>query len=74
MSKLQNLSEISTTEQLDEILNNEIIVFEDIQGSKIWVNWTGEDFILKPKSVSSEPINLIDLAMQKYYNKSVSFF
>ena len=74
MSKLQNLSDISSTEQLDEILKNELIVFEDIQGSKIWVNWDGREFIIKPKSLSSEPINLIDMAMQKYYNKSINFF
>lgn len=74
MSKLQNLSNISTTEGLDEILNKELIIFEDIQGSKIYVNWDGENFIVKPKSLNSEPINMIDLAMQKYYNKAMEFF
>jgi hypothetical protein len=74
MSKLQNLSEINSTDQLDEIFNNEIIVFEDIQGSKIWANWDGQEFIIRPKSISNEPINLVDLAMQKYYNKSINFF
>jgi len=74
MSKLQNLSDISSTEQLDEILGNELIVFEDIQGSKIWVNWNGQEFVIRPKSISSEPINMVDLAMQKYYNKSINFF
>jgi hypothetical protein len=74
MSKLMNLSDITSTEELDEILGQELIVFEDIQGSKIWVNWSGEEFIIKPKSLSSEPINLIDLAMQKYYNRSLNFF
>jgi hypothetical protein len=69
-----NLSDITSTEELDEILGQELIVFEDIQGSKIWVNWNGEEFIIKPKSLSSEPINLIDLAMQKYYNRSLNFF
>lgn len=74
MSKLQNLSDITSSEQLDEILNHELIIFEDIQGSKIWVNWDGNQFIIKPKSMTSDPINLIDLAMQKYYNKSINFF
>jgi len=74
MSKLQNLSEISSSEELDQILNQEIIVFEDIQGSKIWVNWDGNQFIIKPKNLSTEPINLVDLAMQKYYNNSIEFF
>lgn len=74
MSKLQNLTDISTTNELDDILSNELIVFEDIQGSKIWVNWDGQNFIIKPKSISSEPINLVDLALQKYYNQSISYF
>ena len=74
MSKLQNLSDITTTEDLDQILNKELIVFEDIQGSKIWVNWDGNNFIIKPKSMSAEQINLIDLAMQKYYNIAINFF
>jgi len=74
MSKLQNLADITTTEELDEILSQELIIFEDIQGSKIWVNWNGQEFIIKPKSLSSEPINLIDLAMQKYYMESLKYF
>jgi hypothetical protein len=74
MSKLQNLSDISSTQELDEILNNELTIFEDIQGSKIYVNWSGETFTIKPKSLSSEPINLVDLAMQKYYNRAIDFF
>jgi len=74
MSKLQNLSEISSSEELDQILNQEIIVFEDIQGSKIWVNWDGNQFVIKPKTLSTDPINLIDLAMQKYYNNSIEYF
>ena len=35
---------------LDKIFNNEIVVFEDIQGSKIYVNWDGKNFTIKPKS------------------------
>jgi hypothetical protein len=74
MSKLQNLSDIKSSEELDSILSQELIVFEDIQGSKIWVNWDGQNFVIKAKSMSSEPINLIDLAMQKYYNRAIKFF
>ena len=59
---------------LDEILNDDIIVYEDVQGSKIWVNWNGSSFSIKPKSISSESINLIDLAMQNYYNPAINYF
>lgn len=73
MSKLITLN---TADQstIDEILNSTIIVFEDIQGSKVWINYDGKKFIIKPKSISSEPINMIDLAMQNYYNHAVNYF
>ncbi len=59
---------------LDRIFNEDIIVFEDVQGSKIWINWNGTSFIIKPKSISNEPINLVDLAMQNYYNPAINYF
>ncbi len=59
---------------LDRIFNEEIIVFEDVQGSKIWINWNGSSFIIKPKSISNDPINLVDLAMQNYYNPAINYF
>lgn len=74
MSKLMRLNEIEDTSILEFIFNSEVMVFEDVQGSKIYVNWDGVDFKIKPKSVNSDPINLIDLAMQNYYNKAVDFF
>ena len=74
MSKLKNLSGLNSTEELDDILQSDLIVFEDIQGSKIFVNCDNNKFIIKPKSLSAEPINVIDLAMQKYYNKSIQYF
>jgi hypothetical protein len=69
-----NLNEITEESQLDKILDSELIILEDIQGSKIYVNWNGHKFTIKAKSLSSEPINLIDLAMQNYYNFAIDFF
>ena len=46
-------------------------IFKD---QKIWVNWDGKEFAIKPKSIGSESINLIDLAMQNYYNPAIKFF
>lgn len=74
MSKLITLNGSNDQELLNSIFDNEITVFEDVQGSKIWVNWDGEQFTIKPKSISNEPINLIDLAMQNYYNPAITFF
>ena len=74
MGKLITLNDLESQELLDNILKEEIIVIEDIQGSKIWVNWNGKEFILKSKSISNEPINLIDLAMQNYYNPAMDYF
>ena len=74
MSKLTTLNGLNNDELLDSIFSEEIIVFEDVQGSKIWVNWNGEKFSIKPKSVSNEVINMVDLAMQNYYNPAISYF
>ena len=74
MSKLVTLNGSNDQELLSSIFDNEIVVFEDIQGSKIWVNWNGKEFTIKPKSIGSESINLIDLAMQNYYNPAIKFF
>jgi hypothetical protein len=74
MAKLINMNESESEQLLNSLFNEELIVLEDIQGSKIWVNWNGTEFTIKPKSLSSEPINLVDLAMQNYYNPAVEYF
>ena len=74
MAKLVTINGLNDNELLSGILSDEIIVYEDIQGSKIWVNWNGKEFTIKPKSLSNEPINLIDLAMQNYYNPVINYF
>lgn len=73
MSKLVTLNG-QDAKTLDDIFNNELVIYEDVQGSKIWVNWNGQSFIIKPRSISSEPINLVDLAMQNYYNSAINYF
>lgn len=74
MSKLIALNGIEDQKIFDEIFNNDLVIYEDVQGSKIYVNWDGNKFSIKPKSVSSEPINLVDLAIQNYYNPAIEFF
>ncbi len=74
MGKLMNLNSLQDEELLNKILISELTVFEDIQGSKIFVNWDGKNFTIKSKSISNEPLNLIDLTLQNYYNKAINFF
>ena len=74
MSKLVTLNGLDDQKLLDSLFNDEIVIFEDIQGSKIWVSWNGKEFVIKPKSLSAEPINMIDLAMQNYYNPAIDYF
>lgn len=74
MSKLVTLNGSNDEELINSIIDTDIIVFEDIQGSKIWVNWNGKDFIIKSKSINNDTINLIDLAMQNYYNPAILYF
>jgi hypothetical protein len=73
MSKLITLNGMNNEEILSDLFNDEIFVYEDVQGSKIWVNWNGKEFEIRPKSISNEPINLIDLAMQNYYNPALNY-
>ena len=73
MSKLVTLNGNNDQELLSSIFENEIIVFEDIQGSKIWINWNGKDFVTRVKSINNDPINLIDLAIQNYYNPAIKY-
>lgn len=74
MGKIVTLNGVESENILNDIFENDIVVYEDIQGSKIWVNWNGKDFTIRPKSVSNEPINMIDLAMQNYYNPAINYF
>lgn len=71
---LITLNEQENLDILEEIFNNEITIQEDIQGSKIWVSWTGEEFLIRQKSLKNDPINLVDLAMQNFYNNAVDYF
>ena len=73
MSNLKTINDLENGKLLNSMFSSEITIFEDIQGSKIWVNWNGQEFTIKPKSINNDPINLIDLAMQNYYNSSIDY-
>jgi hypothetical protein len=73
MAKLITMNDTDREDLLNSIFKEELIVIEDVQGSKIWVNWDGNDFTVRPKSINSEPINLVDLAMQNFYNAAFDY-
>jgi len=73
MSKLITLNG-EDSQFLEKIFSEEVLVYEDIQASKIWINWDGKSITIKPKSVSSDPLNLVDLAIQNYYNPAINYF
>lgn len=73
MAKLITLN--NTDEEIfKELFDKEITIFEDVQGSKICVNWDGAKITIKPKSIHNEPINIVDLAMQNFYNPAFEYF
>ena len=73
MAKLITLNN-TDEEILKELFDKELTIFEDIQGSKICVNWDGSKITIKPKSTQNEPINIVDLAMQNFYNPAFKYF
>lgn len=73
MSKLITLNG-SDTEFLEKVFSEEVLIYEDIQASKIWINWDGKLLSIRPKSISNEPLNLVDLAIQNYYNPAINYF
>ncbi len=59
---------------VDGLEGKELIIYEDVQGSKLYVNYTGDRFIIKPRSLKNDELNFVDLAVQKYYLKAYAFF
>lgn len=53
---------------IDLLQNKELLIYEDIQGAQIFARWNGAKFDIKSKSINNEPLNFVDLAIQKFYN------
>ena len=68
-----NINDIDD-ELLDEIFSKELIVYEDVKGSKIYVRWDGEDFLIKSNNLNAEPINFIDDSIDNFYGKAFLYF
>jgi len=74
MTKIARFKTLNNVDEFTSILKNrDLLIYEDVQGAKIYVQYTGEKFIIKPKSLKSEPINLVDLAMQRFYNQAFEY-
>lgn len=66
-------NEIDPEKFIELLREQDIIVYEDIQASKIWCNYTNGKWQIRPKSINESPLNFIDLAIQKYYNKVFAY-
>jgi hypothetical protein len=67
MSKLIELSNLNIENFIEMLRDSELVIYENIQGSKVFFQYDGKDMILKARNINSEPLNLVDLALQKYY-------
>jgi len=75
MTKIARFKTLDNGDDFTNILNNkELLIYEDVQGAKIFVQYNGEKFIIKSKTLKSEPLNLIDLSIQKFYNQAFVYF
>ncbi len=69
MSKLIELNELNADNFIELLRDSNIIVYENIQGSKVFIEYINDEFLLRTKSINNNPINKVDLALQKYYSK-----
>lgn len=75
MPKLVTLNNLDNREDfLEEISNKKILVYEDIQGSKIFVNYSNKEIIIKKQSIRSEPLTDLKLMFDKFYHRAYFFF
>lgn len=73
MSKLINLTDLNADNFLEMLRDTDIAIYENIQGSKIFFNFNDTELILKNRNLSNNPINKVDLAIQKFYNTAYDF-
>jgi len=75
MTQIVKLQSVENAQDfLNLVVDRDLIIFEDIQGSQIFVKWGGDKFIIKPKSIKNDELNFIDLTVQKFYNTAFNYF
>lgn len=74
MSKLIELTDLNSENFVELLRDSDILMYENIQGSKIYFNCDDDlKITIKSRSLNSDHINKIDLALQKYYNKAFDY-
>ena len=58
---------------LNNLCNKELIIYEDVKGFRINVNF-GDEIIIKPNDLSSEPLVLEDESIINFFGKAISHF
>lgn len=74
MPRLINYTDLSVDSLIDILKNQYIVVYEDIQGSTIYVQSDGKNIRIKPRNIQNDDLNTIDLAIQKYYGPVFDYF
>jgi hypothetical protein len=67
MTKIIKLNE-KPEDFIGILKDKDLLIYEDIQGAQVFVKYDGSKFIIRPKSIKSEDLNFIDLAIQKFYS------
>ena len=58
---------------LQEIFNQELIIYEDIKAVKLFIKYNGNNFIVKTDLNSDDINNIEDQSMQNYYGKVFNY-
>jgi len=66
------INDINDEQILDEILEQDLIVYEDVKGTIIYAKWDGEVFFIK-SDLKANPINFIDESIETFYGKAYSY-
>lgn len=72
MAKIIRHTDLSGDQFINLLNDQEIVVMEDLQGSKIYVSYD-MDWIIRPKSANNYAINMVDLAIQKFYKYAYAY-
>jgi hypothetical protein len=73
IKKLQTLGP-DTEGLIEDLVDKKILVYEDIQGTKIFVRWDGIRWRFKARSLKSPDLNHYDIMIQNYWAPLVNYF
>lgn len=73
MAKNEKTS-VKDDELKEALLNQPVMIYEEVQGSRFFVNWNGFKWTFKAKSLSNHELTQFDLMVQKYWTAAVDYF